>query len=144
MFRILLLLFIFVPLLEIYLLIQVGGVIGAVPTIVLILLTAVIGVVLLRQQGFTTLARVQDKLDRGRIPAVDLTAGLLLLLAGALLLTPGFATDSLGFLLLLPRLRTYVAEHLLQEVLRQHAARADAGTVIIEAEYWDEEQKKLH
>lgn len=105
MFRILLLIFLIVPVVEIYLLIQVGGILGAWTTIFLVVFTAVLGAWLLRIQGFSTLQRVQNSLTRGEIPAIEMLGGVLLLLSGALLLTPGFFTDAIGFLLLLPAFR---------------------------------------
>lgn len=114
MFRILLLLFIAIPLLEIYLLIQVGEIVGALPTVILVVFTAVIGVWLLRWQGLTTLAQVQRSMAQGQLPAVALIEGLFLLVAGALLLTPGFFTDALGFVLLVPPLRQALARAVLQ------------------------------
>ncbi len=105
LFRIFLILFIAIPLIEIYFLIQIGEVIGAWPTILLVVLTAVVGVGLLRWQGFSTLMRFQTELARGQVPAMPLFEGLLLVVAGALLLTPGFVTDAVGFVLLVPPLR---------------------------------------
>jgi len=103
--RILFLAFLLVPLAEIYVLIQVGGVIGALPTVALVVFTAVLGATLIRAQGLATVARIRSSLDRGEVPAVEILEGACLLVAGALLLTPGFVTDSVGFLLLLPVLR---------------------------------------
>lgn len=97
-----LLLFLLVPLVEIYVLIEVGGIIGALPTIGLCVLTAVIGAALLRVQGFHTLRRAQDNLARGEIPAIEMFEGVALGFGGALLLTPGFVTDAVGFLCLIP------------------------------------------
>ncbi len=105
MFKILLLLFLVVPVIEIYLLIEVGGFIGAIPTIFLVVFTAVLGAWLLRIQGFATLRRVQRSLARGEIPAIEMLGGVLLLVSGALLLTPGFVTDTIGFLFLFPGFR---------------------------------------
>jgi UPF0716 protein FxsA len=112
---ILFLLFIGVPLVEIYFLIKVGGVVGAIPTVFLVVFTAMLGVLLLRFQGISTMQRVQATLARGEVPAVPMLEGALLLVAGALLLTPGFVTDSLGFLLLIPPLR----QHLVRAWLRR-------------------------
>ncbi|MEA5444613.1 FxsA family protein [Gammaproteobacteria bacterium AB-CW1] len=102
---ILLLLFVGVPLLELYLLIQVGQSIGALSTIGLCILTAVIGAALIRLQGIQTLSRARQNLNRGMAPAMEMLEGLALMMAGAMLLTPGFATDALGFMLLVPPLR---------------------------------------
>lgn len=102
LFHILLLLFLIVPLVEIYFLIQVGSVIGALPTIFLVVFTAVLGVSMLRIQGFATLSRLRGTLAQGGIPALEMLEGALLLVAGALLLTPGFFTDAIGFVCLVP------------------------------------------
>ncbi len=102
---ILFVLFISIPLLEIYLLIKVGSAIGAPLTIVLLVFTAVLGVWLLRKQGFSTLRRIQEALHQGNLPAMELMESALLLLAGILLLIPGFFTDAIGFVCLVPSLR---------------------------------------
>ena len=107
-FLILLIVFLLVPLVEIYLLIKVGAIIGAFPTIFMVVFTAVLGAWLLRIQGFSTLARVRSTLEQGGIPAIEMVEGAVLLLAGALLLTPGFFTDTIGFLCLIPSLRRAV------------------------------------
>ena len=105
MFPLLGVLFIAVPILEIYLLIQVGEAIGAGWTILLVVLTAVIGVWLLRIQGLSTLTRAQQRLQENQLPAREILEGMALVVAGALLLTPGFFTDTVGFLLLFPPTR---------------------------------------
>ena len=98
-----------VPLIEIYILIQVGRVIGAGTTVALVVFTAVLGAWMLRGQGLATLARARATLDQGQLPAQELVEGLILLLAGVLLLTPGFVTDALGFAALLPPVRRTLA-----------------------------------
>lgn len=103
--KILIVLFIAIPVIEIYLLIQVGSVIGAIPTILMIIGTAVLGAALLRMQGISTFQRVQSAMQRGEIPAIEMLEGLILLISGALLLTPGFFTDAIGFIALVPPLR---------------------------------------
>ena len=105
MFPFIVVLFLAVPIVEIYLLIQVGQVIGAGWTILLVVLTAVIGVWLLRIQGLSTLTRAQQKLQANELPAREILEGMALVVAGALLLTPGFFTDTIGFLLLFPPTR---------------------------------------
>ena len=103
--HLLFLLFIAVPLVEIYLLLEVGGIIGAVPTIGLVVLTAATGAALVRAQGFSTIRQVRRSMEAGEIPAVAIVEGIFLLVAGALLLTPGFLTDAVGFGCLIPPLR---------------------------------------
>jgi len=102
-------LFILTPLLEIYLFIQIGTEIGALSTIALIALTAIVGVALLRHQGLSTLQNVQRQMQHGQVPAVGLLEGIMLFFAGALLLTPGFFTDTIGFLILIPPIRKSLA-----------------------------------
>ena len=144
MFRLLFVLFVTVPLLELYLLIHVGSYFGAVPTIGLCLFTAAMGAALLRHQGLETLARVQTKLQQGEMPASDVIGGLILLFSGILLLTPGLFTDILGFICLLPQFRTYVANGVLARLLRNHAGRVHDSNIVIEGEYSvDEERKRL-
>lgn len=108
-FPFLLLLFLLVPLIEIYLLIKIGGVIGAFPTVVLVVLTAVIGAALARHQGLATLQRLQATMARGEAPAIEMIEGVLLLVGAVLLLTPGFLTDLLGFACLIPPTRRALA-----------------------------------
>ncbi len=118
-FRILFLLFLSIPAIEIYLLIRVGEAIGALPTIFMVVFTAVLGIVLLRWQGLVTLTRVQAAMARGELPALAVLEGMLLLAAGALLVIPGFFTDTLGFILLIPPLRRFIAQSLLLRGLFQ-------------------------
>lgn len=117
LFRLLFILFLTIPLIEIYLLIQVGEVIGAGWTIFAVVATAVLGAALLRIQGLATLYDAQRKMAHGELPATAMIEGLMLLLAGALLLTPGFFTDTLGFLVLLPMLRKRLAQWILSRGL---------------------------
>ena len=105
MFPVLALIFIAVPVIEIFLLIQVGSVIGAWWTIGLVILTAIIGVRLLKIQGISTLMRAQEKMQAGNMPAQEMLEGIGLIVAGAFLLTPGFFTDGVGFCLLIPPIR---------------------------------------
>jgi len=99
-----------------YLLIEVAGYIDTWPTILLVMLTAVIGVALLKRQGLSTLTRGVTRLNAGQIPAMEMAEGILLAVAGALLVTPGFITDLVGFTLLFPPSRMAIAKRLLQRV----------------------------
>ncbi|MDP5325635.1 MAG: FxsA family protein [Litorivicinaceae bacterium] len=121
-----LLLFIAVPIVEMWILIQVGGEIGALPTIGLVVLTATIGLSLLKRQGLSTLMSARAKMDQGRIPAGELVSGVMLAVGGALLLTPGFVTDVVGFLLLIPATRRWV----LRQIIERYR-----GKIVIEGEY---------
>lgn len=119
---ILLVAFIGVPLAEIAVFIEVGDHIGLGPTLALIVLTAIVGATMLRYQGFAVLRRAQQQLDKGTVPVREVFEGLCLLVAGALLLTPGFITDALGALLLVPPVR-----HLLYRQVRRHLEVRVAG-----------------
>lgn len=109
MFLRLALLFVLVPLVELALLIQVGRWVGIVPTVALVVLTGILGAALARYQGLVTLGRFRKALEEGRPPHRELVEGILILMAGAVLLTPGLLTDVTGFLLLVPPVRGFVA-----------------------------------
>ena len=94
-----------VPIIEIAVFIEVGGRLGLWPTLATIILTAMAGTALLRQQGLATLQRVHESLEANRFPMAEVFDGLCLLVAGALLLTPGFVTDAAGLLLFVPTVR---------------------------------------
>lgn len=136
-FHWLLLLFLLIPLCEIYLLVQVGGIVGALPTVLLVVGTAVLGAFLVKIQGFSTLTNIQASLSRQEIPAVELLEGAAILIAGALLLTPGFLTDAAGFLCLVPPLRRRVIWAFLarQGLTATQAGSAHAEGRVIEGEY---------
>lgn len=106
-------LFLVIPIIEVYLLIEVGGKIGAGWTVLLVVLTAVIGVNLLRQQGVSTLMRANQAISQGKVPAMEMMEGIFLAVGGALLITPGFFTDAIGFICLLPFTRRIIIQKLL-------------------------------
>lgn len=139
MFRILFLLFLTVPLVEIYFLIQVGQEIGALSTVLLCILTAALGAVLLRIQGMLTLLRAREQLGRGEIPADKLLEGLILLISGVLLLTPGFVTDVIGFLCLVPSLRSLLAMKMLHRAFQEDLRKRN---IIVEGEFWEEDNNR--
>ncbi len=103
-----LIIFMLVPIIEMWMLIEVGGWIGALPTIALVVLTATLGLSLLKHQGLSTLMRARRKMDEGSIPASELVSGVMIAVGGALLLTPGFITDAIGFALLVPQTRQWL------------------------------------
>ena len=145
MFSLFILLFIFTPLIEIYLLIQIGSEIGALPTIALCLFTAGLGVTLLRIQGFITLTKIRQSLDSGELPAATMLEGVMLLIAGALLLTPGFFTDAIGFICLVPPIRSKIANSVLKRaIVTQHNKRAQTQghreRVTLEGEHWEHKE----
>ncbi|MDO6543861.1 FxsA family protein [Photobacterium sanguinicancri] len=126
MFPILMFLFIVVPIVEIALFVQVGGFLGMWPTIGLVLVTAIVGASLVRSQGIATLMSVQGKLAQGELPAQQIVEGVMLAVAGVLLLTPGFMTDFLGMAVLLPAPRAYLAKQLMSRV-KVNSMGAGAG-----------------
>jgi UPF0716 protein FxsA len=101
----LLLIFITVPLLEIMLFIEIGSRIGTLMTLLIVALTAILGATLAHREGLKAWWRIQDKLYQGEMPNAELLDGVLILIAGAVLLTPGFLTDAIGFVLLYPGTR---------------------------------------
>ncbi|WP_025769627.1 FxsA family protein [Thioalkalivibrio sp. HK1] len=132
-FHFLIILLIGFPLIEIALLIEVGGSLGVFPTIALVVLTAVVGAMLVRAQGFATLRRARRSMDAGELPAIEMIESVFLLLAGALLLAPGFVTDALGFLCLIPPLRQALIMRLIRSGrLNSHPRTASEP---IEGEY---------
>ena len=118
--------FLVIPVIEIYFLIKVSEIIEVFPTIILVLLTAVIGAGLLRQQGISTLSRLQNNLGQGKLPAQELIEGVLLAVGGALLMTPGFVTDTIGFLCLLPFSRKTLAKIIMKKSADKMKARMGA------------------
>lgn len=117
--RFIFLCFLVVPIIEMLVLLKVGAFIGAFYTVVLVLMTAVIGVSLLKRQGLSAFVRANQKMQSGQMPVAEMGEGLMLAVAGALLLTPGFVTDGIGFLLLTPMVRAYLAEKWLASMLRR-------------------------
>lgn len=113
MFRNWPLLFIIIPLVELYLIIKVGTYIGALWTVILVVVTAVIGINLLRMQGIATLRNAQNTMRMGELPAMEMMEGLALAVGGALLITPGFLTDSIGFLCLIPVTRKAIIRYMM-------------------------------
>jgi UPF0716 protein FxsA len=121
-----LIIFMLVPIIEMWILIEVGGWIGALPTIGLVVLTATLGLSLLKRQGLSTLMSARRKMDEGSIPASELVSGVMIGVGGALLLTPGFVTDAIGFALLMPQARQWL---LIKLIDRYH------DKIVIESEF---------
>lgn len=142
-FQSIFLLVLIIPFLEIYLLLAVGGIIGALPTIFLVVFTAVLGAWLLRQQGFATFQRFQASLAAGTIPAYEMIEGPIILVGGALLLTPGFITDVLGFACLIPQLRRKIAQYVIENHFVQAGGHFHPGNPaekdVLEGEYRKDE-----
>ena len=131
----LLLIILFIPLIEIYLFIQIGAQIGAFNTILFILLTAVIGVYFVRLQGLSTLKSGITQLYRNQIPIFEMMSGAALAFAALLLIIPGFATDVIGFLLILP-----VTRNLIFKYLGRKYKKEKVKDDLIEGEYEDKDK----
>jgi UPF0716 protein FxsA len=110
----LLILFVIVPVTELYILIEVGKKIGSLTTIGIIILTGIIGAYLVKDQGFMILKKIQNDLNEGIMPGDSLIQGVIILAGGILLLTPGFVTDIIGFIFLIPVSRRVVKKYLLK------------------------------
>jgi UPF0716 protein FxsA len=133
------LLFLVVPLVEIYLLIKIGSVVGAGLTIFLVVFTAFLGAILVRAQGFSTLVRIQAQMATSRLPAMEIMEGVFLFVAGALLLTPGFFTDAVGFVFLTPPLRRLIIRRIIERGYINRASVTGSNQAdpkrVIDAEY---------
>ncbi len=123
----LILLFTTVPLLELALLLWIGSRVGVAPTIALILLTGALGATLARHQGLATWRRFDAALAAGRLPGRELAEGLLILVAGAVLLTPGVLTDAAGFLILVPAVRRRLVDRVVRGARRRMVVVGPAG-----------------
>lgn len=143
-------LFIVLPLLEIATFIYVGGHIGVLNTLLLSLFMAILGGVIVRIQGFEMISRAQVSFAKGEVPSKELFDGLVIMLAAGLMITPGFVTDIIGFLLLIPAVRDFLREFLISQSLtnaggininiREFSWRAGAGrrgrnSDVIDADY---------
>jgi UPF0716 protein FxsA len=124
----LILVFIVVPLAELYVILKVGDSIGWAPTILILVVDSLLGSVLLRTQGRSIWARFNDALSQGRIPHREVMDGVLVIFGGAFLITPGFITDVLGLILLLPPTRTVVRRILQRRLGRRVAVGVVGGT----------------
>jgi UPF0716 protein FxsA len=125
MFLLLTILFLVVPIVELYVIVQVAGGIGTLETIGLLILVSLLGAWLVRREGMGVMRKVQTQLGEGKMPTAQLVDGALILFAGALMLTPGFVTDSFGVFLLLPPTRILVRKAL----MAQFKGRVQVGTM---------------
>lgn len=142
-FQVLFLIVLIIPFAEIYLLLQVGSIIGALPTIFLVIFTAALGAWLLKKQGFATFQRFQENLAQGVVPAYEMIEGPIILLGGLLLLTPGFITDLLGLACLISPMRKKIAQYVIEHHLIQAGGhfqqRKSAEDKVLEGEFRKED-----
>ncbi|MEN9756647.1 MAG: hypothetical protein RL755_834 [Pseudomonadota bacterium] len=136
-FRVLFIAIVVMSFLELYVLIAVGSILGAFPTILLIIASAGLGSYLLREQGIATWQRFQETLARQEVPAYELMEGFLILIGGALLLTPGFITDAIGLVCLLPSLRKTMISYIMKYYFIAPNASNDN---VLEGEFRKEEK----
>jgi UPF0716 protein FxsA len=121
----LLLIFTIIPVIELAVLIKVGGIIGTLNTIMIILITGVMGAILAKAQGLLVMQRMRENLMAGIMPTEELFNGAMVLVGGALLLTPGFVTDLLGLIFLIPQTRLLIKQYLKRRI--QH--KLDSGQI---------------
>ena len=122
--------FTIIPIIEIYLLIEIGSMFGALTAVTLVILTGFLGAFLARMQGLQTLYRIQDILREGRMPSGELLDALLIVIAGLVLLTPGFLTDSAGFLLLIPVTRNSIKYWLQRQIELRYMSNRPEDIII--------------
>ncbi|MEH6452628.1 MAG: FxsA family protein [Psychromonas sp.] len=127
MFARLFLIFTSVSLLEIFVLVKIGGFLGAWPTVALVVVTALIGSALVRSQGLQLLQQLQQRMANGEMPGQQLVEGIMLIITGVLLVTPGFVTDICGLLLLQPTIRAAIAKFILANVKLSPASSMSGG-----------------
>ena len=122
--------FTIIPVVEIYLLIQIGTIFGALTSIAMVIVTGFLGAYLARIQGLQTLYRIQESLREGQMPSRELLDALLIGIAGLVLLTPGFLTDAFGFLLLIPNTRTAIKQWLYRKIDVRYTPTRPDKTII--------------
>ena len=135
----LILLFTVIPLIELYLLIQVGGYLGSFQTIMIVLITGIIGGLLARSQGLSVHRQIKVELRNGIIPTDSLIDGFFILIAGALLITPGMITDVFGFILMVPFFRGWLKKRLKEILKRKFASGQFQYYSNIQSANWKEE-----
>jgi UPF0716 protein FxsA len=144
--------FILIPIVEIYVFIQVGDEIGIFTTLLLAFMTAIFGGIIIKYQGLATLHAVQESVRGGKAPMAEIFDGFCLVAAGATLITPGFVTDTIGFLLLVPAVRRFLRHHIGKHIEMRSMNDINPGNPyprqdpdVIEAEYTrveDEDERK--
>jgi len=144
--------FILIPIVEIYVFIQVGDEVGIFTTLLLAFVTAILGGIIIKYQGLATLQAVQESVKGGKAPMAEIFDGFCLVAAGATLITPGFVTDTIGFLLLVPAIRRFLRQHIGKHIEMRSMNDINPGNPyprqdpdVIEAEYTrveDEDERK--
>jgi UPF0716 protein FxsA len=142
--RLILMLLLIIPVVEIYLLIKVGGLIGAGPVVLLVIFAALLGMMLMRHQGFATLMRAQSALARGELPAIALLEGAVAIFGALLLIVPGFFTDVIALFCLIPPLRRLLLRWMVRRGtgMGSGAPRRDPAARTLEGEYWKDDERR--
>ena len=141
--RILFLFLFIIPLIELYFLIQLGNVIGALPTILLTIFTAFLGVVLMRSQGLATLQNAQIEMATGKSPQASMFEGVFIFLGGVFLFFPGLVSDGIGLLFLVPFIRRFFIKQSMKGMQAQGRFRYQNNDSVYEGE-WAEKQERPH
>lgn len=145
-FQVLFLALLLVPFAEIFAFIHIGGMIGTIPTFLLVVSSALMGAFLLKQQGLSTVQRCQQSLANGEIPAYEMLEGLLILCGGILLLTPGFITDVLGIVCLIPQCRNKISLYLVDNYglfsILQRYQKNKQDSSVLEGVFYKEKDKQ--
>jgi UPF0716 protein FxsA len=142
LFFIFIAIFVLIPIIEISLFIEIGSIIGSFYTIMLIFLTAIVGVFFVRQQGISTFQKLTSQLQNLEAPVQTMFEGLVILIAGILLITPGFFTDALGFLGLIPVSRIIFIKLVASYMLSRYGNQNNQHDSAIEGDYIEDEEKK--
>ena len=146
MFLLLLIIFIVIPVIEISLFIEIGSFIGSFNTILLIFTTALIGIYFVRQQGISTYSKLYKQLQNQEAPIQTMFEGLVILISGILLITPGFFTDALGFLGLIPLTRVILIKIVANSVLSRYgmkSQKSDDGSIEGDFEEINDDEDKI-
>ena len=143
MFFIFIAIFILIPIIEISLFIEIGGIIGSFYTIMLIFLTAIVGVFFVRQQGISTFQKLASQLQNLEAPVQTMFEGLVILISGILLITPGFFSDSIGFLGLIPVTRVIFIKLVASYILSRYGVKQNHEDNTLEGDFveLDDEDK---
>ncbi len=140
--RILFLLLLIIPLIELYFLIQVGSVIGALPTVLLTITTAVVGIALMRSQGLATVQNAQHEMAAGHSPEASMFEGVFIFLGGVLLFFPGLISDAIGLLFLVPFIRRFLIKQSMKGMQTRTYYRYQQDEQVFEGEWEEKEPKK--
>lgn len=142
MTKLLMIMLLSIPLLEIYIFIHMGNIMGALPTVALVILTTVIGILLLSYQNLQTALRARSKLVHGDFPIREVLESMIFLISGSLLLAPGFCTDCMGFLLLIPKFRIVITSNYLTKYIKDMKGHTIDHSYMVADEHCNRDTQK--